>query len=961
MPFEFTHPWWLIATLVALGWVVWLSLRSDSSLVGPRRWVALGLRLVVVALLGLALAGLRYRLPIEGMNVFFALDRSDSIPGEQQELSREWVNTLSARKKADDRGGVVVFGADAAIESAANVAVDLPRVQAVISASGTDLAGAIRLATAAFPETGQRRVVVASDGHQTLGDAVQAAVAARALGVTIDALPLGAERGRDVLVQKVAVPNQLKKGQPFEVKIFVESDRATRANVSLYRQDQLLGTQPVELQAGKNLFTFPQTLDAPGFYSYDVRIDAPGDAVAQNNRSTSYTNVRGEPRVLIISSDPAADRPLGEALVAAKLEARVVDLAGFPSSLPEMQSYDAIFLSNISAGDLSADLMRLLESAVRDFGVGLVALGGDQAFAAGGYRGTPLENALPVDMELSSKKVLPKGALVLVVHATEFPNGNQWARDIAFAALQALGPQDEMGIVFWDGSERWLYELAPVGDRRAMGRAIMGMNPGDMTTFHGAMSVANDALRRSTANLKHMVVFSDGDPGAPSDELLKSISGNRITISTVMIGGHVEPSLMIEMAEKGRGRFYDVTSPAQLPQIFVKEAAVILKSAINEEPFRPQVAGGSEITRGIAASDYPTLRGYVATSPKARAETPLVTGKGDPLLAHWQFGLGRAVAFTSDARAKWGADWVTWSRYRQFWSQVAQWALRKVDATDFTTDVTLDDGVGHMSVEALDGEGNFRNFLNLQAVVVDAKGQRQNVRLSQKGPGRYEAEFPAKEVGAYMINLLDIHEGEVRSVQPLGANLNYSPEFSVSGPNLAFLQRLVEAGGGRVLDAGNPLDNPYLRDRRRTHQPRDLWWWLLAVAVVLFPIDVGVRRVQIDPAEWAKAWAWLLHALRLRRRPTVVASDPALSTLLARKDQVRATQTGAATTARPADELFRPAQRVEVRDDPLPSGQPNATTEPKVEPANPEGTSAEVSGTERLLAAKRRAQNRKKP
>ena len=178
-----------------------------------------------------------------------------------------------------------------------------------------------------------------------------------------------------------------------------------------------------------------------------------------------------------------------------------------------MQSYDAIFLSNIAAGDLGPDAMRLLESAVRDFGVGLVCIGGDQAYAAGGYRGTPLEEMLPVDMELSSKKVLPNGALAIVCHATEFPNGNQWARDIAYAALAALGPQDEMGIVLWDGNNRWLFPLAKVGDKTEMGRQISGMNPGDMGDFQGPMQMAYDALAKSTANLKHLIVFSDGDPG----------------------------------------------------------------------------------------------------------------------------------------------------------------------------------------------------------------------------------------------------------------------------------------------------------------------------------------------------------------------------------------------------------------------------------------------------------------
>ena len=970
MPLQFAHPEWLLGTAVAVAWVVWLAWRSDSSLVGWRRHAVAVTRFVVTLALGLALAGAQYRMPVEGINVFHVLDRSDSIPPEQQEAARELVNTLSTEKRSLDKGGVVVFGADAAIEAGVGSSVDLPRVQAVVPTAGTDLAGAIRLATAAFPESGQRRVVLYTDGNETSGDAMQAVVAARPLGVSVDVVPLGAQRGQDILIQKVTMPNKLKKGQTFDVKIFAHSDKATRANVSLYRNDQLLGTQPVDLLPGKNLFTFPQTLTDAGFYGYDVRLDAPGDAVAQNNRSTSFTHVRGEPRVLVVSSDPKADQPLAAALREAKLEVTVKDVNGFPATLAEMQSYDEIFLSNVAAGDLSTDLMRLLQGAVRDFGVGLVVLGGDQAFAAGGYRGTPLEETLPVDMELSSKKVLPKGAIVLVVHATEFPNGNQWARDIAFAALQALGPQDEMGIVLWDGSDRWLFPLGTVGDRRAMGRSIMGMNPGDMPQFQHVMEMAHEALKKSTANLKHMVVFSDGDPGAPSAELVQAIVGDRITISTVMIGGHVEPSTMMDMAEKGSGRFYDVMSPASLPQIFVKETAVILKAAIIENPFRPQLEAISEVVRGIGAAEYPELKGYVATMPKPRAETPLVTDKGDPLLAHWQMGLGRAVAFTSDARTKWAANWVSWGRYQQFWTQVAQWALRKVEASDFNSEVSIEGGEGHVHVEALNPDGSFRNFLNLQAVVLDPKGNRQTVNLEQKGPGRYEARFAGKEVGSYMINLLNRVNGEVSGVQTLGASLNYSPEFNAAEPNLALLKRLAEVGGGRVLDPANRQDNPYLHDRVKTHQPRDLWWYLLMTAVVLFPLDVGLRRVQIDREEWARVWALLMARLGWRRRRAATASQESMATLLARKEQVRSQQTAAGTAApmaatpsvappTPSPDLFRPAREVVVGDEG--SGSKAKPSEPPKagnEGAGGKPTEAPESGTSRLLEAKRRARKK---
>ncbi|MFN0066946.1 MAG: VWA domain-containing protein [Limisphaerales bacterium] len=957
IPFQFTHPWWLLALVPAWAWTAWLFWKSDAPIEGWRRWTAGTLRFAITTAVVLALAGLQWRRPVEGVNVFFILDRSDSVPGTQQEAARELVNALAAPRRPEDRGGVVVFGAEAAIEFNASHAVDLPKVQAVVPTTGSDLGAAVRLATAALPELGQKRLVLLSDGNETVGDAFGAAVAARSLGASLDVIPLGASRGADVRVQKLALPNQLKKGQTMDVKLFVEAEQATQGTLSLYRNDQLIGTQPVELAQGKNLFSFPQTLADAGFYTYDVRLDVPGDVLVQNNRASGFTAVRGDPRVLIVSSDPPADAPLAQALRESRLEVAVTDVNGMPATLAEMQNYEAILLANVAAGDLSPELMRRLQSAVRDFGVGLVALGGDQAFAAGGYRGTPLEEALPVDMELSSRKILPRGALVLVVHATEFPNGNRWARDIAFAALEALGPQDEMGIVLWDGTDRWLFPLSPVGDKREKGRAIMGMNPGDMPAFQNVMTLAHGALQQSTANLKHMVVFSDGDPAAPSDALMQQIVGARITLSAVMIGGHVAPETMIKMSTAGRGRFYDVRSPGQLPQIFVKEAAVVLKSAIVEQPFRPQVAGASEVTRGFGAGDYPLLRGYVATSTKARAETPLLTEQGDPLLAHWQYGLGRAVAFTSDARAKWAADWLGWERNRQFWTQVVQWSLRKVDASDFTTDVSLENGRGTLSVEALDADGNFRNFLNLQAAVVAPDGRRETVRLGQKGPGRYEAVFDGRQVGTYMLNLVDLEDGRPRASQVIGASVNYSPEFNASQPNLSLLLRLAEATGGKLLDPAVPADNPFLRDRRRTHQPQDLWWWLLAAAIVLFPLDVGVRRVQLDREELRRAWAWLRAKLpAAKSMPAPAPTDEKLATLLARKESVRTTTT---KPAAPSPELFQP-------DGPVPEAPPATTASAPASPRDPPATpptpeTAAASTASRLLDAKRRAKGKQSP
>jgi Ca-activated chloride channel homolog len=523
-----------------------------------------------------------------------------------------------------------------------------------------------------------------------------------------------------------------------------------------------------------------------------------------------------------------------------------------------------------------------------------------------------------------------------------------------------------MGVILWDGNEHWLFPLQKVGDKKALGQQIAGMNQGDLGSFQNILSMSHEALKKSTSNLKHIIVFSDGDPGGPTPQLMQAIVSDRITVSTVLISGHSPPDTMISMADQGKGRYYNVTSPNDLPQIFIKETAVILKSAIYEEPFKPQLRAASEVVRGIGAGEYPTLLGYVATTPKGRAETPLWTDKGDPLLAHWQYGLGRAVAFTSDAKSRWAKIWLNWDKYRQFWSQIGQWALRRLENADFTTEVTVDKGQGLINLEALDSQGNYRNFLNLEAIVVSPKGERQRVHIDQTGPGHYEAAFPTKDTGAYLIHVLNNKEGQQPESQVVGASVNYSPEFTSSEPNFNLLHRITESGNGRMLDPGSPASNPFEHDRRRTFQPKDLWDDLMKIAVLLFVLDVGVRRIQIDREEWRKGMRvmrrWIFFWQGVPRAPE---ADDSLAALLNRRDRVRAetpTQTTApiAPLVQPRPDLFTPEKQIseeELPDVEAGGAAPGGVAAPvPEEPKKPEDASTTTS---RLLEAKRRAQKRK--
>ena len=212
---QFTHPIYLLLALPALAWIFWLAFKTDVQIAAWRRWMALVLRTVVCIALGFAIAGVQWMLPVEGMNVFFVLDRSDSVPSGQQDAAKTLVNKMADLKKRDDKAGVIIFGTDASIDRMPNEKIDLEKVEAVVDTQRSDLASAIRLATAAFAETGQKRIVLMSDGNENIGDVMAAVAGAKSQGATVDVVPLGVTRGNDVFVQKVQVPTKLKKGQPF--------------------------------------------------------------------------------------------------------------------------------------------------------------------------------------------------------------------------------------------------------------------------------------------------------------------------------------------------------------------------------------------------------------------------------------------------------------------------------------------------------------------------------------------------------------------------------------------------------------------------------------------------------------------------------------------------------------------------------------------------------------------------
>ena len=951
---RFIFPWALLLLLL-VPWSIYVAARIRSLGFG-RKWTAIALRCVILACLVLALAGAEIVRRNDDLAVYFLLDHSDSVTEDARRFAAQTVrNAADTYMTEHDKAGVIVFGRDASIELKADATLGLRDVQSFVDGSQTDLAAAMRLAMAAFPQGHMKRIVVYSDGNETLGSAIEEAKIARAAGVAVDVVPLRNEERPEVRLKEVAAPAQANADEPFQLRITAHADQDGEAVLRVAQrageERRLMPEQRVTLQKGDNTFVLSQELKSAGFFEYDVSIESATDTVQANNVGRAYTVVHGEPRILYIEGDPANSVYLEPALRAEGLQVESGTPGSLPSSLGQLQNYDAVVLSDVSSTDLTSDQMHSLEAMVRDLGIGLVMVGGPHSFGAGGFLDTPVEKALPVDMDIKQRKMLPRGALVLVMHTCEFVDGNAWAREIALASLNVLSSQDLMGGLGYTGQgDTWLFPMRPVGDKNYMRQAIRdsSMQIGDMPDTNPSLQMAYDALVNADAAAKRVLLISDGDAAAARGALLGDYKDAGIAISAVCINPH-SPSdrhSLERLADATGGQFYFVDDAKNLPQIFTKEAAVVKRGLLVETPFTPQPNNDSELLHGLGETPMPQLQGYVVTSPKENATIALVSHEGDPVLAQWRYGLGKSVAFTSDAANRWAADWLGWEGFNRFWAQAVRWATRELSPSSFHVETGVRDGRGEIRIDAVDPQGKFINFLKPRGVVTGPGPDfaRREVELVQTGPGIYETDFPLADAGVYMINLLYDREDGTQGMVPAGLALGYSPEYEFTGTNMPGLEQIAALGGGAIR---TPEDNPFRHDLVAAPSVTPIWHWLVIVALCLLPVEVFVRRVVVPFAE-----LYAPVAAMLRRIPGIgrIVPKPA-----ARPVPV----TGTYSAARAVERTFEagPSAPPSLGSTPV-AGTP-ATTEAEAAPAQSKPAAPPSDYTQQLLAAKERAMARK--
>ena len=998
---DFDSPIYLtLLALLPLMW--WISFRRLQSLGATRRWFAIAFRTAVVTAIVMAIAGVQVVWQTDRVTVLYLLDQSESIPEEKRAQMLEYaIENVRLHRDAtrEDRVGLIVFGAEAAIEIPP-FADDLPATNRLDGLPGrtdaTNLESALQLAKAVMPEDSRRRIVLISDGNQTTGDAATAIARLAQSGIGIDVMPVSIGKNADVLVEKIDLPTDIRRGQTFEARVvvnnFVQGERADpvvgRLNVTrqVGGEEQLLLDQQIELTPGKNVFPLTHRIDEAAPYTYTAKFipdSADDDAITGNNTTTAYTYVRGQGRVLFIepANSSGGYQLLVDQLRKADIEVTIQDTNSLFGSLAELQAYDAVILAGVArtSGDsvesISAftdDQIEMLVRNTQQLGCGLLMIGGPDAFGAGGWAGTKLEEAMPVDFEIKNLKVAAVGALQLVIDSSGSMQGEKMTlcKAAAIQAVKALQPTDMIGVIAFDSEAREVVPMQKVAGRSHIAPRIARITADGGTDLFPAMEKGFFSLRKAEASTKHMIVLTDGQtPPNSFRELVTRMQQDGITVSGVAVGPDADVNLMRQIASIGGGKVYHVLSPKAIPKILMREARRVSRGLIHEDSagFSPEITFPHTVLSGLESSP-PLLNGYVMTTPKSNPlvqtvmTSPVPAGQENPLLSVWQYGLGRSAVLTTDAGQRWATSWVSWPGYEKLFEQLVRWLMRPTgDTGKFDIATRFRDGEVQVVVNALDQSDEFLNFLPMNASVLDPNMKPIPMQMRQTAPGRYVGTFLADSPGNFFVNVVP-----QAGTAPLttGVSVPYSDEYRLRELNEPLLTSLAatKPRGGSAGEMLSPLGaevlrlaqqaNPFRVGLASDRSIRDVWPWAVLIACCLFLADIFTRRVAVSLGWIKTAWKAMVGAA-----PEPVPAIERLDTLRVAKESVAKSRETASARYEPTLSPTSPAiasrdlQTATASGDKPRGMSSDESASAKKADFQPDSQSY----TERLLAAKRNA------
>ena len=802
------------------------------------------------------MSGIEVTGPRPGGTLIFVVDLSMSVREQAEEVAPKLLARAIESKSPTDKIGLVSFAERSVLEAAPNDLPTFEGFEAALDPGETDIEAALIRAIAGFTDSGPRRLILISDGVETTGDASRAAEVASSLGIPIDVVQLPAgNSANEVALTGVRTPKLVNLGQTHEMTLFVHSTTIGEASLYILRNGDFYGQDRLELIPGENTFTYSTLADSRGVQIYDFLIESQSDNTPDNNVYRVPLFAQGEPSLIYVHNAQEFSSSLVAALEGQGIGVTAVTADRFTSSLSELLSYDAIIFDNVPAFDFSFARMQLIERYVRDLGGGFLMIGGDSSFGVGGYLDTPIERVLPVDMDVTSSMDIPSLALIMVVDKSGSMGETiasgvtklDLVKEAVIASVEVLNPYYTVGLLAFDADSEWTIPPTSAGDREKIVADLSGLASGGGTKLFPAIETALEEFLEIQASVKHMLILSDGltdgsdlglDPGLGRG-LVTEIANRRITVSTIAVGSDANVELLEEIAELGGGRSYYTDDIEAVPRMFASESIIVSRGLVMEERFIPRLDSPSEILDGIDQNTLPPLGGSVLAYTKPAASQVLTSFDANPLLAAWRFGLGRSAAFTSSLSDRWGAEWLDWDDFPRFAAQLVRWLQRPPESSQFEVDLAIDQNRGSVTVDAIDGEGNFINGLELDATLLFPEGSTETIPLEQRLPGRYRAEFPARGVGDYYVSI-NSPDDSARAIY--GTSVPYALEHLPQPPDSRNLEKIAGATGGFIITETFDFERLFTAAQGE-REGLPAWPAIVFLSLILFLVDVVFRQI----------------------------------------------------------------------------------------------------------------------
>lgn len=867
MSLEFARPLLLLLLPAYIALIYLIDRRGGRRSRRIKHRVARVMRCLLTCLCVLALAAPSVVLPGGQQAVWILADASASARGMQDQMTQS-VRTALENKDASVNAGVIAFGGNAMVEKPLAQDGTYNGVTTAVDAQASDLPSALTLASALLPEDAQGRIVVLSDGATEDVRAAAQQLAAR--GVTVDYQSFSGDALPDAQISQLNVPSRVYQGQSFTVTVQVTANHDTAGTLVLYQNRTPVSSREVTLRRGDNTFTFRDVAADTGVVTYEARLISEGDSCAQNDSMGGYVYVQGAPKLLLVEGRQGEGSEMAAMLSAAAMQYETVLPAQLPYDAEQLRQYDGVVLVNVDYDAADEEQWAALDSAVRVLGRGLTVIGGDSSYALGGYRGSKLEEMLPVTIDVRNKLDLPSLALMLVIDKSGSMSDGMFgttrlelAKEAAMRAAEVLTPNDQVGVIAFDDAAKWVVNLQKAEDVEAIQNQIGTIRPGGGTAFFTALYEATYALMNAQAQQKHIIFLTDGEAGDTGYlQLCDIMQQNDITLTTVAVGSGADQATLRTLAQQGGGRAYAANEFDNLPKIFTKETYLVSGSYVQNRTFTPVITEQSALTD---FEGFPQLSGYLAATEKSLATVSLMSDREDPILAWWQYGAGRVVAFMADSRGAWTSEFLQWDQAAAFYGGMAAFTLPGEEREGQLTTERQGDAL-RIVYTAPEGA---QTGLSTSMTALLPDGTQTQLALQESAPGVYEGEIAAAQLGAYALRVEQRDaSGELQRVMEGGAVNGYSGEYDLRNQNaestLPYLSALT--GGREITDSAEMLKSTRAVVRAR----RDLTQPLLWALMVLLLCDIALRRLS-----WDVALERYLNARRAARQQPPRREKPA--------------------------------------------------------------------------------------